>query len=337
MARIANDNPTMEQNADDNIVQPFQLMESGLRGRIVRLGSVVNEILSAHDYPDPVSHILAEAMGLGLILASMLKFEGIFTLQTNTDGAVKALVVDVNSEGILRAYASFDENQIKAIMEDAEKDHGKEEDNRYSGLEYGALLGKGYLAFTVDQGPQTERYQGIVAVEGESLSQSVQHYFDQSEQILTCVRVAAGKIKDAWRCGALMIQKIPDEGGEHEGSNVISMDSESDHKTKEEKDDDWNRSVVLMQTCTQDEFLAPDLHSNDLLMRLFHEEGVIVYDPLAISKGCRCTQKRVENALLTLSAEERQECIKDGKVEMVCEFCSKKYVFTADEINSLEN
>jgi molecular chaperone Hsp33 len=241
----------------------------------------------------------------------------------------------VNSEGILRAYASFDEKQIKAILEDANEEDA--EDNRYSGLEYGALLGKGYLAFTVDQGPNTERYQGIVAVEGESLSQSVQHYFDQSEQIQTCVRVTAGRINDEWRCGALMIQKLPEEG-EHVASseNVVSMDGDTEEKTKEEKDEDWNRSIVLLKTCTEDEFLAPDLHSNDLLMRLFHEEGVTVYDPVSISKGCRCSQERVENVLLSLSDEERQECIKDGKVEMTCEFCSKKYVFTADEVNALK-
>lgn len=336
MARIANDNPINEANkADDNIIQPFQLIESGLRGRLVRLGSVADEILAAHNYPEPVAHILAEAMGLGLILASMLKYDGIFTLQTSTDGPVKALVVDVTSEGVLRSYAGYDKDELEKALHKTEND--TQDKNRYSGLDYTKLVGNGYLAFTVDQGDHTERYQGIVSIEGESLSQSVQHYFEQSEQIRTCVRVAAGRIDGKWRCGSLMIQKLPDAEPNPDEEKIINLNNDESDKSKSEQKEDWERSVILMQTCTEEEFLAPDLHSADLLVRLFHEEGIRVFDQKYIYKGCRCSRERVENVIRSLSQEEIDECLEDGNIEMTCEFCSQLYSFTKEDVISLRD
>ncbi len=332
MARIANDNSGEGfGKADDNVIQPFQLEESGLRGRLVRLGSVLDDVLSAHNYPDAVSHLLAEALGLGMVLSSMLKYEGIFTLQTSTDGPVKTIVVDITSEGQVRGYAGYDAEAIAALE--------GEDGDRYAGIGYGDLVGKGYLAFTVDQGTHTERYQGIVAVEGDDLSHSVQHYFDQSEQILTSVRVAAGRVDGYWRAGAMMLQKVPDEGGEEPsdlGGKVISLADKvrRDEKTAAEKQEDWDRSVILMQTCTVDEFIDPALHSSELLLRLFHEEGVWIFEPKAVFKGCRCSEEKVINVLKSLSDEEIDHCIVDGQVEMICEFCSRAYVFSRDEVAS---
>lgn len=335
MARIANDNSGERfGNADDNVIQPFQLEASGLRGRLVRLGSVIDEILGAHAYPEPVSHILAEALALGMILASMLKYEGIFTLQTSTDGPVRTLVVDITTEGQIRAYAGFDDDALAALE--------KVTDGAYAGYDYGDLLGRGYLAFTVDQGSHMERYQGIVAIEGTALSHSVQHYFDQSEQILTSLRVAAGRIGNTWRAGAIMLQRIPEEGGDAlvpadpEGKVVSLEVNKSIEKTHQERQEDWNRSVILMQTCTAEEFIAPDLHSSELLLRLFHEEGVRVFEPKTVFKGCRCSEEKVMNVLLSLSDEERDHCIVDGKIEMVCEFCSRAYVYNPEDIEKLK-
>lgn len=342
MARIANDNPTTKNgDADDNVVQPFQLIESDLRGRLVRLGSVVDDILSAHNYPAPVAHVLGEALGLALILASMLKYDGIFTLQTSTDGPVKTLVVDITSTGEMRGYAAFDEDKINEILNTTNEND--QDQNRYSGMEYSHLVGNGYLAFTVDQGQHTERYQGIVAVEGESLSQSVQHYFDQSEQIQTHVRVAAGIINDKWRCGALMVQKLPDETSDlddedfQQPENVVEMKSDDGlKKKKSEKEEDWNRAVILTQTCTKEEFLSPDLHSSDLLVRLFHEEGITVFEQKHITKSCRCSREKVINVLMSLSPEEQENCFKKDIIEMTCEFCSKQYEITRDDLASQE-
>lgn len=323
MTRIANDNTGLiEEEADDNTIQPFQLELSGIQGRVVRLGSVFNDIIEAHKYPAPVAYLIGEAMGLGLLLCSTLKYDGVFTLQTKTDGPVKMVVVDVTSAGEVRAYASFDEE----ILSKLEVDPAEDADQRYGGYNYAELIGKGYIAFTVDQGEHTERYQGIVAIEGDDLAHSVQHYFEQSEQIKTAVRVSAAKTDTGWRAGAMMLQKLPDEGGKIDETNVVALGGDL-AEMEAQRAEDWTRSVVLMQTCTPEEFVDSGLHSSELLFRLFHEEGVRVFDKKPIMKGCRCSSDKVLDVLRALTPEEKDECFQDGNVEIVCEFCSKEYVF----------
>lgn len=324
MARIANDNTDKQDPivADDNIIQPFQIEISGLRGRIVRVGSVLNAILAAHDYPMPVAHLLAETVALSLSLSSMLKFEGVFTLQTSGDGPVRTMVSDVTSAGGVRGYVGFDAAALAALPAGA---------GQYGGMALHDLTGKGYLAFTVDQGEFAERYQGIVALEGDTLSDVVQHYFDQSEQIGTCLKVAAAyDATHGWRAGALMLQRMPDpsEAMANKAEHVIALHPE---RTDEQRED-WNRAAVLLQSATPAELTSETLHSHALLFRLFHEEGVRIFDPQTIFKACRCTTERVQRVLETLSLDDRMHAAIDGVIEMTCEFCSKSYLFAPDPV-----
>lgn len=302
--------------ADDNVIQPFSLDASNLRGRSVRLGSVLDDILKAHDYPNPVAHLVAETATLALLLSSMLKYDGIFTLQTQGDGPVGMLVADVTSAGDVRACATFDADRVEIAREQINAMRSRENSHNH----LAQYLGKGYIAFTVDQGPNTERYQGIVELKGASLVDCVQHYFTQSEQIQTGIKMAAGQRDDVWRSGAIMVQHMPDEETET-ASNIVDLDA-----------DDWRRVMVLLDTATKEEFLDADLHSNTLLHRLFHEEEVRVYEPIAVQKQCRCDVQRVENVLLTMSPEEREYMVRDGKISMRCEFCSTDYDFDPAEI-----
>jgi len=330
MTRIANDNSddTRALAPDDNIIQPFQLEASGLRGRVVRMGSVLNDILSAHDYQSPVAHLLAETVATSLLLSSMLKYEGIFTLQASAEGPVRTIVADVTTAGAVRGYAGYNEDLIKA-MERAAADKGA-----YDGFDLRRMMGKGYLAFTVDQGANTERYQGIVALEGDSLADSVQHYFNQSEQIGTSLKVAAAyDPKFGWRAGAIMLQRMPDPSiGVQASDHVLPFHGEATH----EKEEDWNRAMVLMQSAVESELTAPDLHSHDLLVRLFHEEGVRIFTPHPVHKECRCSAERVHHILGTLSEEDREHAAVNGIIEMTCEFCSKTYRFDAGDLHLVE-
>jgi len=315
MARIANDNPVIQDgDITDNITLPFQLQESGLRGRAVRLGAALNDILGKHDYPDAIAHLVADTVTLAVTLSSMLKYDGVFTLQASGKGIVKTLVADIQNDGALRGCASFDREAFEALPMPMADGNGA-----YGGHDLMDLTGEGYIAFTVDQGAHTERYQGIVALEGKSLQDSIAHYFEQSEQLRTSIFIASRKQDDIWRSGAMMLQFLPDDHADH--TDVIAFNEKAEYERKE----DWNRSKILLQTCTDDEILNGDLHLNELLRRLFHEEGVVVYAPQPLRHECRCSQERVEAVIQNLSDEDKQHAAKDGVIEMTCEFCSKTY------------
>lgn len=298
--------PADERPLHDDIIQTFQLDASNLRGRIVRLGGALDEILRRHAYPEPVARLLAETITLASALAGMLKYEGIFTLQTKGDGPISLMVADVTSTGDLRGYAQFDETRLNGAAPDQPVP---------------ALLGKGYLAFTVDQGADTERYQGIVELSGETLTDSVHHYFRQSEQVVTGIAVAVEHGRDGWRGGALLLQRMPEE---HEHA-ISASDVE----------DDWRRAMVLMSTASAAELTDPRLVANDLLYRLFHEEGVRVWPPASLQPSCRCSRERVETVLRSLPREEIEELKVEGKVEVTCEFCNSTYGFDDDDLGDI--
>ncbi|TWB38119.1 Hsp33 family molecular chaperone HslO [Nitrospirillum pindoramense] len=300
---------------DTDVVQPFQLDRSNLRGRMVRLGSVLDEILSRHAYPGPVAQMLAETITLASTLAAALKYEGVFTLQTKGDGPIKLMVADVTSAGAVRGYAQFDEDALKAALTaDVEA------------APVPALLGKGYLAFTVDQGEHTQRYQGIVGLDGARMDDCVRHYFTQSEQLATGIVVHAGRSDDGnWAGGAIMLQALPDEDAGSVASDAKPSDLE----------DDWRRAMALLSTVTPGEVLDPALSVNDVLYRLFHEEEVRAYDPHGLNAQCRCSRERVVTVLQSLPREEVAELKVDGAVDVACEFCSTHYRFDDAEIEAI--
>jgi molecular chaperone Hsp33 len=223
------------------------------------------------------------------------------------------LVADMTSEGYIRGCATFNEERVAGVA--SQLSAFSDEMDESSDNHLAQLLGKGYIAFTVDQGQDTERYQGIVELKGRSLTECVQHYFSQSEQIETGIKMAVGRRKGGWRSGGIMVQQMPKEGGE---KGVKSATSSFD-------EDDWRRTMIFLQSCTEEELLSPELHGHDILTRLFHEEGVRVFEPLPLEHKCRCSDEKVRNILAMLPEEEREEMIEDGDLSMTCEFCSRTY------------
>jgi molecular chaperone Hsp33 len=279
--------------------RPFQLDRSGVRGRIVRLGPVLDTLLGQHGYPAAVAALVAQLTVTACALGSLLKYEGVFTLQTKTDGPVRVMVADVTSAGGVRAMAQFDESR----------------------LDQPALLGEGMLAFTADLGgASAERYQGIVELNDAGLTDAVQRYFRQSEQIPTGTVVAVRQDAGGhWTGGGIILQRLPDEGG-HRAANDSAVE------------DDWLRALSLLQTCSEAELADPTLAAEDLLYRLFHEEDVRVYEPKALSFACRCSRERVMGILRSMEAEERAAIEAQGLTDVTCGFCGKVYSFTRDEV-----
>lgn len=292
----------------ENHVLPFQLERTNIRGRIVRLDDVLDQILTPHAYPAPVLHLTGEMAVLCALLSSMLKYEGIFTLQAQGQGDIRMLVADVTSEGGLRSCASFKEEafSLNSTQYDPELSHAAR------------LLGEGYMAFTVDQA-MAERYQGIVELKPESLISSVQHYFAQSEQISTGILVAVGRGAQGWRGCGIMVQQMPDE------TNAYNKDQSN------VDEDDWRRTMILMGSLRKEEMLAGELSDQEILYRLFHEEGVRVYEPKKLFKTCRCDEGRVKTVLEGMPSDDIAHMSVDGTIRMTCEFCSKTYSFPANQ------
>lgn len=293
--------------SQDDVVQPYMIDATGLHGRMVKLGGSVDTILSRHGYPEPVRLLLAEFLALSAGLAAALKYEGVFTLQTKGDGPVPMLVADVTSDGHMRGFAS-----VKGDIPDL---------HDVMAAPVPKLLGQGYLAFTVDQGQHMERYQGIVALEGATLEECVHRYFEHSDQFASAVKLSAGRRPDGTMgSAALLVQRLPDEGGDQ---SIGTAD-----------EDAWRRAVTLMASAKPEEMLDPALPPNDLLFRLFHEDGVRVFDPRPVAERCRCSREKIEGVLLSLDPTALVDLkTPEGHYEVVCEFCSRAERFTDADLD----
>lgn len=306
----------------DDLVMAFAVAGLGVRGRLIRLGAAIDDILGRHDYPPPVSALLAEAVALTAMLGSSLKFEGKFILQTKTDGAVDMIVADYAAPGGIRGYARFDGGRLAGLGQ-----HSRQVD----------LLGKGHLAMTVDQGPGMERYQGIVPLGGGDLTAAAHAYFAQSEQIPTRLRLAAGPVMargqaETWRAGAIMVQHLPTAGA----AGPIPL-SAGDAPAGAEvegvtESDDWRRARLLLETVEDHEILDPQLSPERLLYRLYHKEGVAAFPALPLRRHCSCARETIEGLLRSFSSAERTAMIEDGAITVTCEFCSTGYRFDPAEV-----
>jgi molecular chaperone Hsp33 len=307
----------MTDPVPDDLVQPFQIDPFQLRGRLVRLGPLIDRILTRHAYPEPVAALLGEAIALAVALARALKYQGVFTLQTKGDGPVRLMVADVTEAGAVRGYAQYDADRLARAIAAAESGGGVQ-------APVPRLLGTGYLAMTVDQGEHTDRYQGIVELQGATLAQCIHHYFRQSEQVEAGLKVAVARRPQGdgtarWRAGCLMIERLPAE----------------DPLRRDAEDEGWRRAMILMSSSTSQELVDPLLAPRALLYRLFHEDGVRAHAPRPLAAECRCTRERVETMLRALAPDELEDMKVDGRILVTCQFCSAVYEFAETEIAAL--
>jgi len=312
--------PTSRPAVRDDCVLPFATRQSGVSGRLVRLGGAVDEILSRHAYPDAVSVAVGEAVVLTSLLGSALKFDGQLILQTKTGGPLGLLVADYVSPGHLRAYASAVAARVTAIADEVSSPAARQ----------GKLLGKGYLAMTIDPGGDMDRYQGIVALEGTSLAEAAHTYFRQSEQLPTLIRLAVARQFAGggwqWRAGGLMIQQVARTGGSI--SPAQASGEERDASLEGEDDEDWNRVKLLAGTVEDHELIDPLLDPHRLLYRLFHEEGVLARAAEPLVARCRCSRDRLLGYLKSFDAAALDDMREpDGQLSAKCEFCSTVYRF----------
>jgi molecular chaperone Hsp33 len=286
----------------DDLTAPFQIEDQPVRGRLVRLGAAVDEVLTRHEYPIAVANLLGETCALAALVGNSLKFEGRLIVQAQGDGPVSYVVADYDTEGSLRGYCRYDAERLAALQ--------TETGFRAPGAQ--ALLGHGVFIMTIDQGPDTERYQGVTPIEGETLAFCAERYFAQSEQTPTRVRLAVGQVDDGsgpkWRAGGILMQNIAEDAARGETAEA------------------WREAQFLFETIGEDELIDPTLTPETLLYRLFHEQGVRLFAAQPLRAFCRCSEDRILSVLQSFGAAERAEMVEaDGRIHVTCEYCSRTY------------
>lgn len=283
-------------------VTPFYLHGSPVRGRLIRLGDLADVLLSRHNAPAAALQLAGKALSLVAGMSTALKFQGSYALQINGDGPVSLLAADCTDSGDLRFY-------VRAAPDTTQASDG-------------ALLGDGYLAFTLDQGPDTDRHQGIVAIDGESLSDMAMHYYATSEQHPCWIRLFCRKTDTGWQAGALILERIASAGGATMG------------RTDAQDEDAWETARILADTLTETEFFEPGLDGTTLIHRLFGTLDAQADRPRALAFGCRCTRARLAGVLATFPDEDLDHMAEEGAIVMNCEFCNMAFHFDRADVGN---
>jgi len=293
----------------DDQLAALHIGEGGVSGRIIRLGAALDKAIGGARYPYAVTALLGEAVLIAALVARSLKFNGKLMVQAHgtNEGAVSMVVAESTTDGHVRAYARFDAPSLERILDD----------NPRPGAHM--LMGGGTFAMTIDQGADMDRYQGLSAIEDESLADCAEHYFAQSEQIPTRIKLSIGQVQmpgkePVWRGGGVMVQRIA--GDEARGDTG----------------DAWDMSKAVMGTLTDEELLDPDLPTDTLLYRLFHEQGVRRLEPQDVLAKCACSRDRLHGAIKQFDKQAQEDMMKDGKITANCEFCGTDYVFTKEDL-----
>ncbi|HTV33256.1 MAG TPA: Hsp33 family molecular chaperone [Methylocella sp.] len=325
--------PVSDDARDDNVL-PFAVEGLDLRGRVVRLGSALDHILASHAYPGPVSRLVGEACVLTVLLATALQIEGRLQLQTQSDGVIGMLVVDFDAPDRLRALARFDAGKLTGLQATARANAAIQR------LAPASLLGQGHLAVTVEQGNELQRYQGVVALQGQGLEDTARQYFTQSAQIPTRVRLAVAEDLSGtsvkWRAGGILTQFLPPTATRRVFADLDPGDVPSGQSWAPPPEEAaWTTAEALMATVADHELVDPALSSERLLYRLFHEQGVKVFRARSVRNACRCSHERIRTMLERFTSSERHEMIgEDGLIGVTCEFCATYRAFDPASFDS---
>ncbi len=281
----------------------FMIYNNNYRGRLIRLDDVVSQIITNHKYPLPIAHVIAEGTTLAATLASALKYEGLFTLQTQSNGPISQVVIDVSSNGDIRACATYSQSKLDKAQ-GLRKTSGEVEPAPN-------LMGGGHLAFTIDQGKDTQLYQGIVELKGKTFSDLVLKYFKESEQIETYIKLYT-HYQNGWKTACLMLQKMP-------GS------------TEEDKNN-WEEAKLLANSLNEDELFLQGLTNQEILHRLFHNSDLKGGEEKKYNFNCRCSREKLQTTLSGFAKEDIDAMAKDNKIQVTCQFCATEYIFEKGEL-----
>ena len=298
--------------AGDDIVATFQLERSTVRGRITRLGdATIDSILKRHAYPRWAAHALGEAITLAVLTAATLKVDGRILVQAEGDGPVSMLVAEARTDGGVRGYLKLNRDAWARLETALDGRRPK----------VAEMIGQGVLALMIVQDQSlSQPYQGVVPLDGDTLGDCAEHYFAQSEQIPTRVKLSVADFAEpggtkAWRAGGAIIQQVAADNARGETS------------------DDWDHANALFDTLTDAELTDAELSTGRLLFRLFHEEGVRLEPSQSLLDSCTCSAQRLSQTLRAMPAREvREMADEDGMLVADCQFCGRIYRIPADDV-----
>lgn len=283
---------------DINVITPFIVEELNIRGRIAQISSAINNIIKQHKYPEKVSHLIAQITTLAALLGSNLKNEERFSIQIRSNGAIKLLICDFIAPNGVRSYAKFDNEEL----------NNKE------------LIGEGTITFTINNPGATPLYQAIVELEGKSIEEIAEKYYEQSEQIPTKIKLFSAifvnnkENQQQYRAGGILIQALP------------QYQTQDQKKTFTKNENEWNEAKILTETATTEELLDyENIDANKLLFRLFNQYSLRVFDNINLVDACSCNIDKITEVIKNLDKEELKNSAPDGVINIVCQFCSKDY------------
>lgn len=297
----------------DDLIQPFRVDALDLHGRHVRLGQAVDNVLTRHAYPAPVSILLGEALALTAALAGALKFDGTFSTQIQGDGPIRLLLADYTTDGALRGYAGFDAEAIAAL----------DQSKAPAAPGNAALFGSGHLAFTVDQGGDHDRYQGLVPLERDTLAGLASLYLTRSEQLRADVEVAATLWPSEagqpaqWRAGCLLVQQTPTTDGRADDDDADRAEA-------------WRAARALFARLPRADLADPLAIPPALIGPLYRDHDVRLHDTRPLRFECRCSAERAHRVITALPSEDRADLTVDGRLEVTCDYCNALYLFDTD-------
>lgn len=313
------------QNGDDSVL-PFQLDALDVRGRVARLDETIDTILTQHDYPAPISGLVAEAMLLTALIGQTIKLRNRYSIQARGKGIVSLIATDYfapTSEGAparIRGYAAYDAERFA--------------EEGGAGM---ALLGEGVMGMMIDQGTG-QPYQGITPLSGDSLAACAETYFAQSEQLATRFALASAQASEPgqaprWRAGGVVIQHMPkasplmDKPPSEPAAEAPVLMSADDVASLSGEEDLWRTAALKLDTVDSHELIGPFVEPERLLLRLFHEDAPRVYPPQAVEFGCTCSREKLHNVLTAYGRETLEDLAEDGQITGDCQFCGAKYAF----------
>lgn len=314
----------LEKQIDwDDTILPFQLDSSDIRGRVARLDSCLNQVLSQHNYPPVIEALVAEAVILTALIGQSIKLRWKLSLQIRGDGPARLIATDffapteMGAAAKIRAFASFDESRLNPQADPFKQ------------------IGTGFFAVLIDQGEGTAPYSGMTPLAGQSLAECAGGYFAQSEQlptrfVLSCGRASQPGQPERWRAGGIMLQRLPKASplvagvDGTEDQRLITADDLSEGGA----DESWSRANILLDSVEEMELVGPRLPPSELLVRLFHQESPRIFQAQPVSFGCTCSPERVITSLSIYSDKDiAHMTTKDGLVTADCQFCGAHYTF----------
>ena len=300
----------------------FLLHQTDMSGRLVRLTDVAQDLATRQDFPPAVQGLIVEAAAVAAALRSLLKFQGKLIIQAKGKGPVSMLVAQAEADGGLRATATVNGERLAAYG---------------SWPSFYALMGEGYVALTLDRGGDFERTQGIVALQKAGFAATLQHYFDQSDQVSLRLVSGARQAEQGWVAGALVLQRLPRIGGEGAADSTASgkaYGARAGEKLGQEEAAQlqWQAALALLETLTVGELCTPDLSSTALLYRLFHEQGVRAAEAEPLRRTCVCDRSRFLLALRSLPAEDLTDLFANGPARSTCAFCGTTFEARAEDL-----